>query len=90
MSLCTPMYISSVLSVQVHVHLGVCEVPPAPGAGLLRSAPGAGPVPLSRFPVPGSRFLVPGSWFPSSRRLGLTWPWGTGAHGQEGAAAQRP
>lgn len=70
---------ASVLSVQVHVHLCVCEVPPARGAGLLRSAPGAGPVPIpgSPFLVPGSWFPVPGSWFPSSRRRGITWPWGT-------------
>lgn len=42
-----------------HTYTCVCEVPPACGAGLLRSAPGAGPVPLSRFPVPGSLFPVP-------------------------------
>lgn len=65
--LCTS---ASLLSVQLHVHLCVCEVPPARGAGLLRSAPGAGPVPCSRFSVPGS-------WFPSTRRRGITWPWGT-------------
>ncbi|XP_059720762.1 uncharacterized protein LOC132336864 isoform X2 [Haemorhous mexicanus] len=63
--LCTS---ASLLSVQLHVHLCVCEVvrfPPPVGPGCSAPLLGRGPFP------------VPGSWFPSSRRRGITWPWGT-------------
>ncbi|XP_041342612.1 uncharacterized protein LOC121363898 [Pyrgilauda ruficollis] len=57
--LCTS---APVLSVEVHVHLCVCErFPPPVGPGCSAPLLGRGPFPIpgSRFPVPGSRFLAP-------------------------------